>query len=41
MSHVLKGGAFAIVADEASTATDHPVGTSVTSLADNASMTEQ
>jgi nitrite reductase (NO-forming) len=41
MEHVLKGVAFAVVADEASTPDDHPEGTSVSSMEDNASMTEQ
>ena len=38
MSHVLKGAAFAVVADETSTADDHPEGTWVPSRADNMAM---
>ena len=34
MSHVLKGAAFAVVADDASTADDHPEGTMVMSMED-------
>jgi nitrite reductase (NO-forming) len=38
MSHVLKGGAFAVVADDASTDDDHPEGTMVMSMEDTLMM---